>query len=77
VRYNLGEVRGRGLLLALGLGRPIALELVADAFDTGLLLNAPRPDSLRFMPSLTVTAAEIKEMAATLDQLLRDRLTVK
>ncbi len=44
-RHGLGEVRGRGLLLALDLKLPIAMSIVAQAFEAGLLLNAPRPDS--------------------------------
>ena len=30
--------------------------------NTGLLLNAPKPDALRFMPALNVTRAEIDRM---------------
>jgi acetylornithine/N-succinyldiaminopimelate aminotransferase len=47
---------------------------VAQAFEAGLLLNALRPDALRFMPSLTVTHAEVAEMIATPDRLLRDHI---
>jgi acetylornithine/N-succinyldiaminopimelate aminotransferase len=36
-----------------------------------LLLNAPRPDSLRFMPSLILTQSEIEQMVAILDDVLR------
>ena len=69
-RYGLGEVRGRGLLQALALGKPVATEVAAKAFEAGLLLNAPRPDSLRFMPSLTLARVEIEQMAAILDEVL-------
>jgi acetylornithine/N-succinyldiaminopimelate aminotransferase len=69
-RYRLDEVRGRGLLQALGLGKPVAAKITAKAFDAGLLLNAPRPDSLRFMPSLTVAENEIEQMVAILDEIL-------
>src|SRR5690242_4110022 len=69
-RHGLGEVRGRGLLLALDLKLPIAMSIVAQAFEAGLLLNAPRPDSLRFMPALNVTRAEIDEMIGSLDAIL-------
>jgi acetylornithine/N-succinyldiaminopimelate aminotransferase len=72
-RHGLSGVRGRGLLLALDLGRDIGPDIVAAAFDAGLLLNAPRPDALRFMPSLALTHEEIAEMAAMLDALLRTR----
>jgi acetylornithine/N-succinyldiaminopimelate aminotransferase len=57
-----GEVRGRGLLLALELRNRDAAKVARAAFDRGLLINAPRPDSLRFMPSLVVSCAEIDQM---------------
>jgi acetylornithine/N-succinyldiaminopimelate aminotransferase len=63
-------VQGRGLLLALNLGRDIAKAVVAKAEEQGLLLNAPRPHLLRFMPALTVTDAEIERMAGQLDRIL-------
>ncbi len=69
-RHGLGEVRGRGLLLALDLKRPIASAIVATALQDGLLLNAPRPDTLRFMPALNVSRDEIAEMIAMLDSIL-------
>jgi acetylornithine/N-succinyldiaminopimelate aminotransferase len=71
-QYSLGEVRGRGLLQALALGKPVAAKIAAKAFEVGLLLNAPRPDSLRFMPSLTVAEGEIEQMVAILDEILGD-----
>ena len=70
VRHGLGEVRGRGLLLALDLRIPIALAIVAAALEDGMLLNAPRPDTLRFMPALNVTRQEIDLMIDCLDALL-------
>jgi acetylornithine/N-succinyldiaminopimelate aminotransferase len=70
VRHGLGEVRGKGLLLALDLGHPIAASIVAQAFEDGVLLNAPRPDTLRFMPSLNVTREEIAGMIDALDAIL-------
>ncbi|HEY5126465.1 MAG TPA: acetylornithine transaminase [Bradyrhizobium sp.] len=69
-RHGLGEVRGRGLLLALDLRHPIAASIVAQAFADGVLLNAPRPDALRFMPALNVTKGEIARMIDCLDTIL-------
>ncbi|MCP3469718.1 acetylornithine transaminase [Bradyrhizobium sp. CCGUVB1N3] len=69
-RYGLGEVRGRGLLLALDLKLPIASAIVAQAFEQGVLLNAPQVDTLRFMPALNVTREEIAEMIDCLDAIL-------
>ncbi|MGY8662849.1 acetylornithine transaminase [Bradyrhizobium sp. UFLA05-109] len=69
-RHGLGEVRGRGLLLALDLKLPIASAIVAQAFAEGLLLNAPQVDTLRFMPALNVTREQIAEMVDCLDAIL-------
>jgi len=69
-RHGLGEVRGRGLLLALDLKLPIGASIVAQAFEEGLLLNSPQPDALRFMPALNVTREEIAEMIDGLDVIL-------
>lgn len=49
--FGLGEVRGQGLLLALELGVDLAPQVLTHARDVGLLLNAPRPHCLRFMPA--------------------------
>ena len=43
---------------------------VAAALDDGVLLNAPRPDALRFMPALNVTRREIDLMIDCLDAIL-------
>jgi len=66
-----GEVRGRGLLLALALKDLDAGKVVQAALDRGLLINAPRPDSLRFMPSLTVSRDEIDQMMGLLRESLQ------
>jgi len=63
---GLGEVRGRGLLVALELGSPSGAEVARRALQGKLLINSPRPTSLRFMPALNVTRIEIDEMLARL-----------
>src|ERR1700704_3396333 len=69
-RHGLGEVRGRGLLLALDLKLPIGASIVAQAFADGVLINSPQPDALRFMPALNVTREEISQMIDCLDAIL-------
>jgi acetylornithine/N-succinyldiaminopimelate aminotransferase len=71
-KHGLGEVRGLGLLLALDLTRDVAAEVVDLARTRGLLINGPRPDSLRFMPALTVSDDEIDGMIEILDGVLSD-----
>jgi acetylornithine/N-succinyldiaminopimelate aminotransferase len=64
-----GCVRAAGLLQALVLPRAVAarvVEVARDAGDEGLLINAARPDVLRFMPALNVSAEEIALMETKL-----------
>ncbi|NML27008.1 acetylornithine transaminase [Zoogloea dura] len=75
IQHRLVGERGNGLLRALILDDERGPALVKAALEhspTGLLLNSPRPNLLRFMPSLTVTTEEIDQMIALLDGLLRD-----
>jgi acetylornithine/N-succinyldiaminopimelate aminotransferase len=65
-----GSVRGRGLLVALELPTPGAVAVRDACFERGLLVNAPRPATLRFMPSLRVSDAEIDEALTVLDDAL-------
>jgi acetylornithine/N-succinyldiaminopimelate aminotransferase len=65
-KRGLGEVRGRGLLVALQLEQPNGAAVVEAALANGLLVNSPRPDCLRFMPALNVTRDEVDEMLVRL-----------
>jgi acetylornithine/N-succinyldiaminopimelate aminotransferase len=66
-RHRLGEVRGRGLLVALDLGRDIGAKVVDFARNDGVLINSPRPHTLRFMPALNVSADEVSLLLERLD----------
>jgi acetylornithine/N-succinyldiaminopimelate aminotransferase len=73
--FGLGEVRGKGLLLALELGQSIAADLVKLALDRSLLINGPKPNVLRFMPALNIKREEIDEMLCILRPLLQQLLS--
>jgi acetylornithine/N-succinyldiaminopimelate aminotransferase len=73
------EIRGLGLLIGLGLhadaipcaeGRTPALELVMRLIENGLLTVPAGPDTLRLLPPLNVTDAEIDEALAILHDTL-------
>jgi acetylornithine/N-succinyldiaminopimelate aminotransferase len=68
---HLGEVRGQGLLLALDLHQEIGARVVESALDSGLLINSPRPNTIRFMPALNVSMEEIDQMVAILGEVIR------
>jgi acetylornithine/N-succinyldiaminopimelate aminotransferase len=65
------EVRGMGLMLGaeLGSGRA-APDVAAAALAAGLLVNPVAPTTLRFLPPLLVTDAEIDEARAILGRVL-------
>ena len=53
------EVRGAGLMLGVGLEAPISAEVAAAALDAGFIVNPPAPDTIRLIPALTITSAEL------------------
>jgi acetylornithine/N-succinyldiaminopimelate aminotransferase len=65
------EVRGLGLLLAAELapGRD-SKQVMLDALEAGLVVNAVTPTSLRLAPSLLVTDGELDEAVAILEKVL-------
>lgn len=54
------EVRGRGLLLAAVLDSERAAAAVDAARALGLIVNAVRPNAVRFAPPLTISENEIE-----------------
>ena len=74
-KWGMEGERGTGLLRALKLGHdegPAIVERARERAPEGLLLNAPRPNLLRFMPALNVTADEVDTMLEWLDAIITD-----
>lgn len=73
-RHGLGAVRGRGLLLSMGLADGFDAHRVAEAArmaeGDGLLVNPVRPDRLRVMPALDCSAADAERACTLLDAAL-------
>lgn len=72
-KWGMDGERGVGMLRALKLGKADGAAIVAAARDRapeGLLLNAPRPDLLRFMPALNISAEEIDLLLQWLDEIV-------
>ena len=67
---TITEARGRGLLAALELGRDLAGQVVDGCLKEGLLLNAAKPNVVRFMPPLIATEAEVDEAISILAKVL-------
>ncbi|SOE46235.1 acetylornithine transaminase [Orrella dioscoreae] len=72
-KWDMEGERGLGLLRALKLKRdegPAIVERARALAPEGLLLNAPRPNLLRFMPALNVSADEVVLMLDMLDDVV-------
>jgi acetylornithine/succinyldiaminopimelate/putrescine aminotransferase len=67
---GVASVRGHGLLLGAVLESDDAVAVTAAALAAGLVVNAPRPDTIRLAPSLLVTDEEIDEAVAILATVL-------
>ena len=55
------EIRCKGLLAAMDFDSDISGQVLTAANEAGILLNGPRPNTIRFMPPLNITKAEIDE----------------
>jgi acetylornithine/N-succinyldiaminopimelate aminotransferase len=64
------EVRGKGLIWALELDRPVAEEAMGRCSEEGLLVNNVKPTALRFIPPLTVSEQEIDAAIEIVDRVL-------
>jgi len=55
-------LRGRGLMVGVGLGEGIdSREVAAAALEEGVVVNAPNPSTIRLLPPLTIAADELAE----------------
>ena len=61
------EVRGRGLMVGVGLEDGLdSTEIAGRLLEAGLVVNAPEPATLRLLPPLVVGKAEIDEAVGRL-----------
>ena len=66
------DVRGMGLLWAVEFDSDITPEVIAACNESGLLMNPMRPNTIRLMPVLTITTAEIDEALDRLEEGLKN-----
>jgi predicted acetylornithine/succinylornithine family transaminase len=57
---GVAETRGRGLMVGVGLAEGIdAAAVGADLLERGLVVNVPRPDTLRLLPPLVIDSDHV------------------
>ena len=72
-KFNfITEVRGMGLLIGLEMNKDLSGEIVGKALEKGLLINAVRPNMIRFMPPLNVSKDEIDQAVKVIDEILEE-----
>ena len=68
---SVAEIRGMGLLWAVLFDSDIGPDVVANCNDEGLLTNPLRPNAVRLMPPLTVSAEEIDQAMERLETAIK------
>lgn len=66
----IDDLRGRGLLIGIGLTEPVAARIVERALEHGLIVNAPNESTIRLAPPLIIGDAEIAEFIETFSTVL-------
>ena len=66
------EVRGRGLLLGIGLDGGYAKALAVKLSDRGILVNAPNEETIRIAPALTVSKVQIDRFITVFAQCMQE-----
>ncbi len=71
-QFGMGNVRGKGLLLALDTGDLDAAMIAAKCMEKNVLINAPQAHAIRLMPALNISNSEIDQLMATLSEVLTE-----
>jgi acetylornithine aminotransferase/acetylornithine/N-succinyldiaminopimelate aminotransferase len=72
-KYNfIDSPRGIGLMQAVNVKHELAPVIVQQALEHGLLMNALGTSTLRIVPPLNITKADVDEAAELLDKALAD-----
>lgn len=71
---GISAVRGRGLLLAFDLDKPVAAALVPAALDAGFIINTTGLATIRLAPPLVITRDQLSTFIAKLPALIGQAL---
>lgn len=67
------DVRGRGLLLAMGFNGDIAADVMQACTEKGLLINNVKPNAIRLIPPLIINEKDVRRALDILDNVLKER----
>lgn len=66
------EVRGHGLMIGVKLKRPVAPDIARYLFKRGILVNACKPDVLRFLPPFIVSEKDILFVVGNISKSIQE-----
>lgn len=69
----ISEIRGDGLLLALGFSSNISQEILQSCLREGLLINSVKPDAIRFTPPLIIDENDVDKALRILESVFTRR----
>jgi len=69
----ISEIRGKGLIVGMDIDVPCGA-IVTKCMEKGLLINCTGESTLRFIPPLTVTEADVDRMIALLEGVIREEV---
>ena len=67
---GVSEVRGRGLLLGIGLEKPWAKEIANYLLAKGVLVNSPNENTIRIAPPLIITKKEASKFVKVFSEVM-------
>ena len=67
---GVSEVRGRGLLLGIGLEKPWAKEIANYLLAKGMLVNSPNENTIRIAPPLIITKKEASKFVKVFSEVM-------
>ena len=67
---GVSEVRGRGLLIGIGLEKPWAKEIANFLMAKGVLVNAPNENTIRIAPPLIITKKEASKFVKIFSEVM-------
>ena len=69
---GVSEVRGRGLLIGIGLEKPWAKEIANFLLAKGVLVNAPNDQTIRLAPPLIVTKKDCDKFIKIFNEVMQN-----
>jgi acetylornithine aminotransferase len=67
---GVSEVRGKGLLIGIGLTNPVANEISNKLLEKGVLVNAPNPNTIRIAPALILNSSEVEKFVKIFNEVM-------